>query len=485
MTLFKPHDYQKDGIAHALSVPGCGIFADPGLGKTGMTLYYQSCLRMAAPGIKTLLVAPLRVCQWVWEAEIKNFSNFGHLTYRFLWGKNKDALLNLPLSDITAVTPEGLKWLWKRVGDSHPFRSLVVDESSRFKAPFIVKPPGYKGNLLRIKNPSAMRYLLKLAKTIPRRVILTGTPVPNSLADIFSQMLIVDRGESLSPYCDKFMYRYFKKTHKFADWVLKHGSAEKIQEAVAPRIFTISAVKYISIPEVKINDIFVELDEKSREIYEAAEDSLFANLEGLISGVPGKRTPYMLCLQIASGGYYIYEWDGEGEEPIKNGYETLHDSKIKVLESLQCELAGKPILAAWKFKFTLDQMVKSEFRYEEIKSKGVIDRWNAGKVEALVGHPKSVGHGLNLQKGPCKDVVWVTLTDVPELYTQFNARIVRQGSSQEKVTIHRIIARDTIEEVVVRRMEKKNCTEREFLKMLEEYRERKTSISNSRQSRPR
>ena len=101
------------------------------------------------------------------------------------------------------------------------------------------------------------------------------------------------------------------------------------------------------------------------------------------------------------------------------------------------------------------------FQTEEINTSADIDKWNKGEMPVALIHPASAGHGLNLQQGG-STIVWFGLTWSLELYQQLNARLYRQGQ-KETVVIHHIITKDTIDENVIKALEKKDLSQNSLI----------------------
>ena len=155
-------------------------------------------------------------------------------------------------------------------------------------------------------------------------------------------------------------------------------------------------------------------------------------------------------LQMANGAVYT-----EDKEIVK-----IHDRKLEALEDLIEGTNGKPVLIAYWYNHDL-QRIKERFKVREIKTSQDIKDWNKGEIPVAVIHPASAGHGLNLQSGG-STLVWFGLTWSLELYQQTNARLHRQGQT-ETVVIHHIIAKDTIDEDVMKALRRKEKTQSDLI----------------------
>jgi SNF2 family DNA or RNA helicase len=450
--MFKPHDYQADAIRFLLKNPSGGVFADPGLGKTAIILSIINTFKKLGRKKPWLIVAPLRVCYSVWPAEIKKW-NF-NLT-----------ICNLHVepwkpADIYTINPESLvKQLQAFENSPHwPFFGLCIDESTKFK-----KATGKR-----------FRHLRKHLPKFKKRIILTGTPTPNSLLDLFGQIYILDLGASLGKYITHYRNTYFYRTGYMGyQWAPFEQSSKFIYKKLQPITYRIDAETYLDLPPLLLNDVAVELPEEARSIYRSLEKEFFAELDGGESITVGSAaSKYNALRQVVNGG--LFE-----QAPIemmkKRKAHQLHTVKNEAVVELVESLQGKPVLIAYHYQHDLTRLIslfpEAPFiggGQKALKSRQIIEDWNKGKIPILIGHPQSMGHGLNLQSAG-NDIIWYSLTDNLESYEQFNRRIYRQGVNGQ-VRIHRIIADNTIDEALIKMLDKKAGSQRALLNALKEYR---------------
>lgn len=474
---FKPHQYQKQAIRFLYKRPYSGIFADPGLGKTAIALALLQKIKREQPDHKTLLVSPLAVCFNTWQDEITKWDQFNSISYGiihsdwqspFAWTDDKlETLCDTDL-DLYITNPENLKWLFSVLGDWYkrfPFHTLIIDESTRFKN-------------MKAKRFSIIRKFLHRFK---RRHIMTGTPIPNSLLDIFPQMFIVDRGECLGKHITPFREKYFSKTgYKGYQWKADEGSQKKIEKRIAPAIIRIDAEDHIDMPKFFENPIEIRLPNEIQEIYNSIEKLFFAEIENEEIIIPTESGKYNICRQIANGG--LYKPTEFFTIPKDRKVFYLHTAKAETLEHIRNELNGKPVLVGYHYRFVIPHL-KAYFKAPRLPyiASGVkqgtitqlIKKWNSDRLPLLLGQPQSIGHGLNLQKSSCKDIVWFGVPDNFESYDQFNRRVRRQGSNQKNITAHILIAKDTIETVIWKRLKKKDTNQKALLDALKRYAKKK------------
>lgn len=450
----EPHPYQHtvfDFILDRLYTQnenGAGVFLDPGLGKTIISLWVLDTLKALGEVRKTLIVAPKRVVYTVWPNEIKD-KGFD-LTYSIVHGPKKADRLKAD-ADIYLTTSDGVVWL--RDQDVE-FDLSIIDESTSFKS----------WSSLRSK---AIRKI-KLGKTI----ILTGTPASDKLGDIYPQVYLVDRGKSLGENITRFRYKYqMQGGFEMREWVMRPDMVDQLYKDIAPCCIQLKAEDHLQMPELIYNDIFVELPPKVRKIYDEMEEELFAELESgesLLSLSDGSK--YNTLRQIASGGAY-YTNDNGDRVAVE-----LHDEKVDALSELVDELNGKPLLVAYVYNHELARIRKRFPKCSVINGEtsgkecqAIIDGWKNGKVKLLVCQFRAMSHGIDGLQSAGRDVCWYTLCDSGESHSQLNRRLYRQGQVGS-VRVHYLLARKTLDLVVRGRINKKDQSQESLFKALREYR---------------
>lgn len=441
--------YQEGAVGFLLPRFHAALFADPGCGKTLITLELLNRLRFR--GVKrVLIIAPIRVCHHVWPAENEKWGY--DFDMAVLHGpKKRDVLCKrvTKRNGIDVINPEGLKWLFEQ--ELPDYDVLVVDESSTFK------------------NPSSKRFKLlkRELKRFKRRYILTGTPTPRSLQDLWSQVYILDIGRLLGQYISHYRSAYFYQIMRgnYFDWKIQPGMDDIIYKRISPIAFRLDAESLLDLPDLVFNDIEVELPPKAKKVYRGLQKDLFAELDGAEVYADTAAVAYQMCQQVAGGALYR-----------EGGVEVLHDAKIDALKGLVEELGGKPILVAYKYKHELERLQKALPNNRAIHggSSGkddaqTISAWNADRVPVLLAQAQTISHGLNLQGGSCSDVVWFSLTDDFEVYEQLYRRVYRQGNKNKKVRVHHIVARDTVDSLIKKRLSSKDERQQSLFKALQEY----------------
>lgn len=441
---------------------------DPGLGKTSVVLFAFCFLQKEELAGKMLVVAPMRVCHLTWPDEIEKWTDFKHLRVEVLHGPDKDKALRRE-ADVYLINPEGLPWLLGNNGARLKILNpdlLVVDESSKFK------------------NPASKRFkmLRSFLPRFARRWILTGTPTPNGMMDLWSQIFIIDLGKRLGNFITKYRLDFFDPGgYQNRQWVLREGSMKKIQQRVKDVTLRMEAADFLELPSVVDVDIKVELPTKARRIYDEIEEELFTLLDADTAvNLPNAASANMKCRQIAAGSLFYDEIDEQKMESNLR-WAPVHDEKLDALGDLLEEL-NKPVLILYQFRHELERIkeyLKKHFTKSPIpvlgagtspaKAREYVQLWNAGRLPYLLGHPSSMGHGLNLQGGG-DTLIWMSLTWSQEEYDQTIRRLARQGSAHSSIFNYRIVARKTVDEAMILQLNAKTKVQMSFLQALKRYR---------------
>lgn len=447
------HDYQVKAVDMIVNNFNCGLFLDMGLGKTVSTLTAIQELREIGFIDKVLIIAPKKVAQVTWKDEINNWEHLKGLRISVIDGTAAQRRAAMMAdADIYTVSRDNVVWLVvEHGGVKLPYDMVVIDELSSFK------------------DPASKRFkaLRRVRKFIPRVVGLTGTPAPNGLIDLWAQMFLIDEGKRLGKTITDYRNRFFTAGRKNGDivyqWDLKSPAEEteqKISDLIKDICISMSAEDYLKMPDKLMYYDRVKLSDKDFEAYKTFEREQV--LEFIESGetitAASAAALSNKLQQFANGAMY------DADRKVLQ----LHDEKIEKLKELVEAANGQPVLIAYTFKHDLDKIMDALKEYKPVKlekPEQVAD-WNAGKINVLVTHPASAGHGLNLQKGG-HIMIWYGLTWALELYQQFNARLYRQGQ-KKPVSIHHIIATDTVDEKIIKSLDGKDTTQRSLMDAIKE-----------------
>lgn len=434
---FKPHNYQSYAIEYIKNHPVSAVLLDMGLGKTVISLTAIADLLFDSfLAHRILVIAPLRVARDTWPAELKKWSHLKHLSFAVAVGPPADRKAALMSnSDITIINRENVQWLIDDSGMPFHFDTVVIDELSSFK------------------NPQSKRFksLLKVRPKIKRIIGLTGTPSSNGLMDLWAEFRLLDMGHRLGRFITQYRNNYFIPDKRNGQIIYSYKPLPYAEEAIYKQIsdITISmkSTDYLQMPELVSSQYEVQLSEDERERYEQLKAEFVLNISNEEITAANAASLTSKLVQLANGA--IYTDSGDIME--------FHNSKLDALEDLIEAANEKPVLVTYWFKHDL-QRIKKRFTVRELKSGKDIEDWNSGKIPVAVIHPASAGHGLNLQSGG-STLIWFGLTWSLELYQQTNARLYRQGQRSETVIIQHIIAKNTIDEQIIKALKKKDNTQ--------------------------
>jgi SNF2 family DNA or RNA helicase len=440
------HPYQLAAVSHIIENKAAGLFMDMGLGKTISVLTAIDKLMHRDLEISTaLIVAPKRVAENVWPDELEKWRHLSALRASRVIGtaKQREAALKKD-AELYLVSRDNIAWLCGLYGGlSLPFDMLVIDESSSFK------------------NPKSQRFkaLRRVRSSFSRAVILTGTPSPNGLEDLWAQMYLLDQGERLGKYITHYRRQFFRPGQTNGAVVYNYKPLKGSQEAIFSRIgdivMSMKAKDYLSLPERVDNFVKVKFSSKLQKQYNEFEKQsvleLFSGPKDITAANAAALSNKLL--QFANGAVY-----DEGKTPHE-----VHKMKLDALEEIVEDANGSPVLVAYTYQHDEQRIMQRLKKYKPVKmkSRAHIQAWNRGEIQVMAMHPASGGHGLNLQKGG-NVIVWFGQTWSLELYQQLNARLHRQGQSKP-VMVHHLIADKTIDLRVADAIKAKDASQEQVL----------------------
>ena len=438
---FNPHNYQQFAIDFIIHNPIAAIFLDMGMGKTAITLMAIQYLMYEIFEVsKVLVICPLRVTR-TWRDEIQKWEQLSGLTYSVVIGTEKQRKKAFQVdADIYIINRENVPWLVDKSGVPFSFDMVVIDELSSFK------------------NHQTARHkaLMRVRAQINRIVGLTGTPASQGLMDLFAEFKVLDMGQRLGRFIGQYRLNYFRPDKVNGNIVYSYkllpGAEERIYEKIQDITISMKAADFLDMPELISTEYPVYLDADEMEKYESLKkDLILSTPEHEVTAANAASLVNKLS-QMANGAVYT-----DDEDTI-----TFHDKKLDALEDIIESANGRSILVAYWYKHDLERITKLldklKVEYARISSPGSIEMWNRGEFAVGLIHPASAGHGLNLQAGG-NHLVWFGLTWSLELYQQTNARLFRQGQKSGTVVVQHIIAKDSIDERVLKALAQKDNTQ--------------------------
>jgi SNF2 family DNA or RNA helicase len=435
------YPYQQFAVQHVLRNPHCGLFLEMGLGKTVITLTALNHLMYKTFEIdKALIIAPKRVAESVWPEEIAQWDHLRHLRYTLIAGRASRRLEALRTkADIYIIGRDNVTWLVNNYQSAFPFDMVIIDELSSFKS----------HTAIRFKAMRMVRPRIK------RTVGLTGTPSPNGLIDLWAQLYLLDMGERLGKTLTGFRERYFLPDKRNGSTIYSYKPNNSGPQAIYDRIsdicISMKTEDWHQLPECIERTVKVRLTPAEKAAYDDFERLQVMNLpdeEGEISAVNAAALSGKLR-QYANGAIY-------DEQHIPH---EIHTAKLEALEEIIEASQNQNILLFYSFKHDMAR-IEAKFRAlnpQLIECPDDIRKWREGQIKLLLGHPASMGHGLNLQKGG-DIIIWFGPPWDLGLWLQANARLLRQGRTRP-VLILKLVTEGTIDEDILKALEGKRASQ--------------------------
>lgn len=442
---YNPHNYQKYAISYIEKHPIAAVILEMGLGKTSITLSAIRNLMFDSFVVsKVLVIAPLRVAKFGWSDEIKKWDHLRTIRYSVAVGSESERLKALSeKADIYIINRENVQWLVEDSGIPFDFDMVVIDELSSFK------------------NYQTKRFkaLMKVRPNVKRIVGLTGTPSSNGLMDLYAEFRLLDMGERLGRFIGQYRNTYFTPDKKNGQIIYSYKplpfAENEIYRKISDITISMKSDDYLEMPELISSETAVHLSEKEQKKYDELKKELVLQISDDEITAANAAALSNKLVQMANGAVY-----SDDEKVVE-----IHSRKLDALEDLIESANGKPLLIAYWFKHDLkrisERLTEKSIPFQILNSEESIRRWNKGGLPVALIHPASAGHGLNLQSGG-STIVWFSLTWSLELYQQTNARLYRQGQ-KDTVIIHHIITKGTIDEQILKALEKKDTTQQALM----------------------
>jgi SNF2 family DNA or RNA helicase len=392
----KLRDYQEQAADFLYQNDRAMILAPVGAGKTAITLTAMQDMLIDGHVRRWLVLAPKRVCTDVWPVEAPKWAAGVPLAVAVAVGTPKQRLAALPGNAQVVVTNyDNIQWLAEQ--DVQSFDGIVFDE------------------LTKLKNPSGARFkaLNKVIGNLNTRWGLTGSFTSNGLEDVFGQCKIVDQS-LLGRAKGAFMQQYFVLINKdFGEWEPRKGSLELVMQRIKPATFVLEPGEYkdklppLHTVELRCQMDMADYNKLKKEFVLASHDVVAVNAAVVTQKLQ----------QLSSGFLYT-----------DNGPVWTSPHKFDRLEELLEENQHANTLIVYQYKEELAEL-KRRLKVTTLEDDNAIERWNRGEVRLLAVHPKSAGHGLNLQHGGCH-LVFLSLPWSLELYEQTVGRLHRSGQQR-------------------------------------------------------
>ncbi len=417
------HDYQEAAL-HAMTVhkEHC-IWLGLGDGKTVTAL-----TRIKELGYKAIVFGTKRIIEYTWPTELEKWSHLEGLTYAAFVGSAKQrekAVLADPV--ILGVSYDNMKNYYENHQDDALFRLIAIfDEVSK------------------MKDTSTQRFkAFKRSRSLHEFFYgLTATPAAENYLGLFGQYKAVVSepilGKTLTQFRDTYTSQHFKGM--YSEYRVSEPQRRAIEQAIKPFTFVVSNSTIAKRPEPTLEDVMIPWTGKNRDAYKQMEKKLVLELEDQRTPIQAasKGVAFNKCRQLACG--FIYN---EGQPS------PFDRAKLDAIKEEYEALGGEPVLVAYQYIWEKEMLLQLLPGAEPLEG-DAYQRFDRGEIPALVIHPKSCGHGLNLQ-GSCRHIFWSSLPWSLEDYLQTNGRIDRQGQTKQ-VVIKRFVRSGSIDEDILLRL---------------------------------
>lgn len=448
--VYTPRAFAGLAMDHMSLVPRCALWAKPGMGKTSITMTFLDHLHnIVGEDAPTLVLAPLRVARDTWANEASKWEHLSGLEVVPVVGdvKQRAAALRTD-AQVYTTNYDNLVWLrdhFKASGKAWPFRTVVADESTKLKS-FRLRQGG--------KRAQALAGVAH--KDVQRWVNLTGTPASNGLEDLWGQTWFLDAGQRLGRTFSAFRDRWFvpMKTgnSQFHQWRAAENAADEIHARLSDICLTLDPKDWFDLQDPIVNVVEVEMPPTARIKYREMERELFTMIGTTEVEAFSAAAKYGKCLQMAAGAVFLED----GVTWVK-----IHDEKLDALQELVEATGDDPLLVSYHYTHELTRIVERFPDALNLANERDLAAAQAGKGKLWLGHPASMGHGVDGLQEHCNTVVFFAQDPNLEYHDQILERVgpMRQfqAGKDRPVFLHYLVAKGTIDELeMVRRKTKRS-----------------------------
>jgi len=409
----KLRDYQEQAADFLYEHDRAMVLAPVGAGKTAITLTAMWEMWRDQHVKRWLVLAPKRVCTDVWPVEQPKWAPQLSVAVAVGTPKQRLAALNSK-AQVVVTNYDNIQWLAEQ---KFEFDGVVFDE------------------LTKLKNPSGTRFkALSKVLDCPVRWGLTGSFTSNGLADVFGQCKIVDQS-LLGRAKGAFMQQYFVEDRRpdFSEWTPRPGALEMVMKRIKPATFVLEPGEYKDkLPPCHQVELRVDMDD--RKPYDTMKKDFVVEFDNAQAIALNAAVVTQKLQQIASGFVYT-------PQPHWLGFH-----KFNALDDLLDENQHANTIIVYQYQEELAELKRRYGHLVTLDHDNAIGRWNAGQVRLLAVHPKSAGHGLNLQHGG-HHMVFLSLPWSLELYEQTVGRLHRSGQTRD-VWVYLLMAKDSVDEKI-------------------------------------
>ncbi len=450
ITLF---NHQQEAVNVILKVPRVPIIADCGLGKTLISLMLIKALKAQGLPCKTLVVCPKTLIDNAWkEDHAKLTPDLKFINLRRVKQPSKDYIEIPPDGDIYAINYDLVRQeKWHRALHAFGFDGIFFDESSRLKE----------------HTTAQFKAARHIAQDVQRVHMLSGSPMPNGVIDLWSQMFLTDNGATLSND-----YNFFReKTHRFIAtkektsqgkqsyqqgfWRELKEAAVEVHKAIAPVILRYKKEECVDLPEKVFVRHYIELSPEQQKAYNDLKTQFITFLdEGGIVTTQSILVEMSKFLQI-TGGFVRDSADKETIHVFKQNPKL--EALTELLEGIEARSDRPVLIWAWH-RWEIDTIseklncAKVYGGMSDTEVNEALRRFKASEERYLVANAGSLGHGHTFVNGSYS--IFYSNSFNYELRHQAVDRRHRIGQ-KETCYYYDLVARNTIDPVILNALQRK------------------------------
>ncbi len=413
----KPFDVQRKTCAMLTMNQRAYVLNGMGTGKTKAALWAWDYLHSHGHAQKMLVVAPLSTLNFTWAREI--FTTLPVVQCAVLHGSKAKrlALLANPDIDIFIINHDGLKVILDEIEARKDIDTLVIDELAVYR----------NGNSQRTKLTR------KVALGMNWVWGMTGSPIPNSPTDAWSQCSIVTP-YTVPKYFGRFRDELMHRVTQFK-WMPKPDAVEKAFAAMQPAVrFTLDDV--VELPECVGRTLDIDLGPKQLKVYNALADHAHAAVVNKEITAANAGAVMSKLLQVSTG--WVYSSDQsvvalDNDERVSALVDTILscDRKVLVFVPFKHALAG---ISKSLTSEGIEHAVVSGDTPAADRAQIFNTFQNTGKYKVIAAHPQCLAHGITLTAADT--IIWFAPVTSLEIYDQANHRIRRVGQSHKQLVLH-------------------------------------------------
>jgi len=444
-TKTKPWSHQVVGWNMAKNVPGFYYAVDMGGGKTKMGIDF--CTGIDAH--KVLIICPKKVIP-VWYKQFQihggiDFKVLAHtIPYKTIRQKaeiiQKEVQMSMISNQKLAVVLNYEAFWRPPLGHTYNKDNKIIQAGSLFKIHWdlLICDEAHR---LKTAAGRASLNIMKLGKRIPRRLFLSGTPMPTCPSDVYAQYRTLD-GNVFGRLKSTFMKQYmitggFDNKQVFG---VRKDKEEEFNNKLYSIMYRVSKEEILDLPGVMHEYIKCDFEPKAQKIYNQLESQFIAQVDTGEISVSNALTKLLRLSQI-TGGFATLDDTGK----IKQVDSSKMDSMIEKIDDLGYH---EPVVIFYRFKPEVAEIKKRLRRLKHTVSEvsGNMDElqsWQDGHSQIVCVQIQSGGEGIDLTRARYAFFYSKGMLSVGK-HDQAISRLDRPGQTK-KVMFYHMVVNDSID----------------------------------------